>query len=260
MRFHLPLLVSCLLVLASCGGESEHFRAAQELIAAIEAGNDGQEPRYEDYRYEDVLVELAQVTPEDRDYWKAREWIQKIREGRDKAVAAAKSKVVKGEGGAKATSSAPGGFGSVAAAAATPGADLLEPHEHKGDADILLMGFRVTRDATALRITGDVINGSEGSLTPLVTVTVLAADGAELLRETGAVTMPFASNDRSDFAITIAAYDPNAPVDLTTEDMPAQQPSGVAFDPTTATRYRLEFNGENGPMTWRDDRFGRKDG
>lgn len=260
------LAVLMLATLLACGSPNPHLRKAQELIAEIERDHGAGEPDYSDFRYTEVLAELAQVESSDHDFWTAREWMQKIQTGREALLATAKEAAASatetadrnGSDGSAADDSAPRAEGGAQAAAEQEPRVELEPHDGSEPSDLKLLGFQVRRDDTGVFARGYVWNVSRRKFRIKATVTALAADGAELATSTALTPGEWVwPNDRESFTAIVGAWDPTQ-VDVAPAEPSAAGESGLSpfpFAPKDCARLRLSFSTiDDKPLTWVDER------
>ena len=255
--------IAYLLLVSGCGGSSDAFRRAQEMIAAIERNNPSGVPDYTDARYDDVLAQLAEVPSDDANFWRAREWTQKIAAAREAA-----KNVDVGAAAVKAREEDPAqstGDDSLATALSIPepeAPDPLEWHESSRPADLELIAFHVQKKDSGVYANALVWNTSSRSFRIKATLTALSQDGVELAQTYGLTPGPMVGyNDRSQVSLVIGAYDPNEPVEYSVEPDTdgAAPPSFPQFDPEKASRYRLSFStADDQPLSWFDARPDRK--
>lgn len=257
------LLLAVASLVAACTTAEDHFRTAQEMIATIERDNAGGRPDYRDGRYDDVLVELSSVPASDRNFWKAREWTQKITEARQAAVK--EPVTVPAKPGPKPGKGLPQELTSAEVQSPTPAAEVdpLEWHEHTGGADVRLVNLQVARDASGVRGRAWIENTSGRPVRIKARFTALGADGAELaMSESATMGESIANMDRAELSLLIGAYDPATASELPPEPPVSMDGGGAPplfpFDPAQAARFRLEFTTMDGsPLSWLDDRVGR---
>lgn len=247
-----------------CSASEDHFRRAQELIAAIERDNVGGKPDYRDGRYDDVLRELSSVPASDRSFWKAREWTQKITEARQAAATTAPAPVETARPGPKPGKGLPQELTSTdLGSPKSEPVDPLEWHEHQGGADVTLVNLKVKVEPSGVSGRAWVQNTSGRPMRIKARFTALGADGAELASSESVSTgASVATGDRTELSLLIGAYDP-----ATATEAPPEPPAAMAggsappivpFDPKSAVKFRLEFMTlDGGPLSWIDERVGR---
>ncbi len=255
MRRLLPFfMIPVILGFSGCKSRDPHFSRAEELIAAVEQQNLGTKPDYANYRYDEVLAELAQVPVGDPNYWKAREWTQKIQLARGTIKEPSKPKAAE----ASPKPPSPTLF-TEPRPAPEPPPDIIEKHKFQGKADLALLSATGRIDKTGAYLSGLAWNKSKRTLRINAKITALDKTLAPIASTTARIMgKGTAPNARAGFRVALGAFDPvSVPTPPKGDSPDAQGPTVMPppFDPSEATLIRIEFEDSRGfALTWVDAR------